>query len=408
MTEDRQAFAKALEGIDVSKTKSVEVNGYQELVDAMISIGFPVIIRPSFVIGGESMFIFNKHDDIHELPTEIKKELQNGKLTFLVETYLQNAIEYDVDLIRDRSGHCIFTVSEHIEHAGVHSGDSGMITPPVHINHKTYEKLKNVSIQIAMKLDIVGPINIQFAIIDDSIYCIEANPRGSRTLPFLSKCYDLSLPDLSVKAMVGHEIPDFDTETMNYYCVKQATFPFDRFPDDNIILGPKMLSTGETMGVDTNKNYALLKSYLGNHPNLGAQKAVLISLSDQVKPMLLPYLNLLTTMGYDIFATAGTAHFIKKQGLPCQVVSKISEGHIEAPSMIDLIQSKKISIVFNTPHGVGQSDSDGKLIRQHSIQNQIPCFTRPENIKTVLECLIVADQASFGPIALQDLPHVNT
>jgi carbamoyl-phosphate synthase large subunit len=405
ITEDRKLFADYIMDLPLSQTKSREVKGYQNLVDTMIDMGFPLIIRPSYVIGGESMFIFTKHEDIHTLPLEIKQNLQNGGMVFQVETYLENALEYDVDLIRDQEGHCIFTVSEHIEHAGVHSGDSGMITPPICLTPSGYQKLKNVSIQMAEKLNIVGPINIQFAIKNEDIFCIEANPRGSRTLPFLSKAYDLNLPRLAVEAMIGESIVSFDTETMKYFCVKQSTFPFDRFPNDSIILGPKMLSTGETMGIDFDKHQAVLKSYLGNYPHLQKPGKILMSLSDKTKNQILPYLKLLDLSGFSFVATKGTAAFIQKQGFACEVVNKINEDN---HTILDYIKGQDLRMVFNTPVNFGQSQSDGQDIRQAAIKNTIPCFTRIENIKAVIESVLGCHKEHLTPICLQDLPHVHS
>jgi carbamoyl-phosphate synthase large subunit len=406
VTEDRKLFSELIQTMPIQKTKSKTVAGYQNLIDAMIDIGFPVIIRPSYVIGGESMFIFRGHDDIHELPTNVKAQLKNGTTTFLVESYLEGTYEYDVDLIRDHQNHCVFSVTEHIEYAGVHSGDSGMITPPIHIQKETYKKLKRVSREMAEKLEIIGPINIQFAIKDEQIYCIEANPRGSRTLPFLSKAYDLSLPILAVKAMLGDTIPNRDLHTEKYFCVKQSTFPFDRFPDDNIILGPKMLSTGETMGVDAIRDHAILKSYLGNFPDLTCPGKILFSLSDPFKEIIKPFLKPLKELGHQFYATIGTANFIRDNGFDCQIVSEIGqEDNPNTPNLLDLFEDPQLRMVVNTPKRNGHSLSDGHTIRKKAVMAQVPCFTRPENIVAVIQSLIGVGQKSITPLSLQEVPY---
>lgn len=404
LTEDRKQFEALTQNVELSRTKAMEVQGYKKLLNAMIEIGPPVIIRPSYVIGGESMFIFYGHDDIEELPETYKEQLKTSNTTFQIENYLENALEYDVDLIRDKDGNCVFTVCEHIEYAGVHSGDSGMITPPVILTSNLYKQLKTISKKLAELLDLVGPINIQYAIKDGNIYCIEANPRGSRTLPFLSKAYNIALPAIATDAMLGENIPEFDREESNYFAVKQSTFPFDRFLQDNIILGPKMRSTGETMGLDQSKEDAILKSLLGNYPKLNKKGKVLISLTDRHKEILIPYLKRFNQMGYEFCATTGTYNYIKKQGVPCELLSKISDE--SGKSILDAIKDEDLVMVFNTPQNQGQSKSDGEYIRNSSIQYGVPCFTRPENIKTVMEAILGGSEV-IRPTSLQESVSVK-
>jgi carbamoyl-phosphate synthase large subunit len=402
LTENRKLFSEITKGTKLSHTNSKEVRGQKSLLNAMADIGMPVIIRPSFVIGGESMYIFTKHDDIKNLPKTLKDQLQSGEVVFQVENYLENAIEYDVDLVRDQFGNTCFTICEHIEFAGVHSGDSGMITPPVILSNKLLEDIKTISIELASKLEIVGPINFQYAIKDQKIYCIEANPRGSRTLPFLSKAYHLSLPKIATDAMLGEKIESYTMPKTKHFSVKQSTFPFDRFLQDNILLGPKMRSTGETMGIDFDKEKAILKSFQGNYPRLGEVGKILMSLADPTKEQILPYLKSLHKIGFQFVGTKGTADFIKNQGLPCELVSKIDDA-TQGISIIDILKDEKMTMVFNTPQNQGQSQSDGEHIRNSAIQYAIPCFTRIENIKAIIESIIGTHGTEIHPIALQEL-----
>lgn len=406
LTEDRKLFSSLTKTVDLAQTKSKMVKGYKSLVNAMIEIGMPVIIRPSYVIGGESMYIFHSHDDIDQLPETLKNQLKNSSTTFQVETYLENALEYDVDLIRDQSGNTVFTVCEHIEHAGVHSGDSGMISPPVVLTNDLYEKMKKISIELASKLNVVGPINFQYAVKEDKIYCIEANPRGSRTLPFLSKAYDISLPQIATDAMLGESIKSIDQLKSKIYAVKQSTFPFDRFIKDNIILGPKMRSTGETMGIDYEKSKAILKSYLGNYPKIKNIGKILISMADKNKTVLVPHLKNLANLGYQFIATQGTANFIKGQGVPCEIVNRIEQD--DGKTILDAIKNENVQLVFNTPKNTGQSKSDGEYIRNTAIQYGIPCFTRDENITAVMESIIgsrLESDDQLLPLSLQEAHH---
>jgi carbamoyl-phosphate synthase large subunit len=400
LTEDRKLFADLTKQTSLARTQSREVSGFKNLVNAMVDIGFPVIIRPSYVIGGESMYIFHTHDEINLLPPTFKNQLQSATAVFQVENYLENAIEYDVDLVRDDKGHICFTVCEHIEYAGVHSGDSGMITPPVILTQKNYEELKQISKTLADKLNIVGPINFQYAVKEGKIYCIEANPRGSRTLPFLSKAYGLSLPKIATDAMLGLNIETFDQGQTGFFAVKQSTFPFDRFIQDNILLGPKMRSTGETMGIDRDKEAAILKSYQGNYPKLSEKGKILMSLADQTKEVILPYLKSLHRIGFSFVATKGTCDYIKKQGIPCDLVMRLGE---EGLTILDVLKDENMKMVFNTPQNQGQSQNDGEHIRNSAIQYAIPCFTRPENIKAVASALIGTNEIELKPLALQEM-----
>ncbi|MBT7609429.1 MAG: carbamoyl-phosphate synthase large subunit [Bacteriovoracaceae bacterium] len=400
LTEDRKLFADITKQVSLSHTKSKEVSGYKNFINAIVDIGLPVMIRPSYVIGGESMYILTTNDDINELPDSLKNLLKNTNTVFQVENYLENSIEYDVDLIRDSEGNTVFTVCEHIEYAGVHSGDSGMISPPVALTQKMYHQMKKISEELATLLEVIGPVNIQYAVKGDKVYCIEANPRGSRTLPFLSKAYNISLPSIATDAMLGKKISNWDRETSNYFCVKQSTFPFDRFHQDNIILGPKMRSTGETFGIDKDKEAAVLKSYLGNYPKISNVGKILISMADNSKEVLLPYLKSLHKMGYQFYATSGTCSYIKKQGISCTNVAKINESGI---TILEVLKDDQMVMVFNTPMNQGVSRSDGENIRNTAIQYGVPCFTRQENIKAVIQSLVGQEDSTLTPYSLQEI-----
>ncbi|MBT4936947.1 hypothetical protein HON22_03430, partial [Candidatus Peregrinibacteria bacterium] len=236
---------------------------------------------------------------------------------------------------------------------------------------------------------------------NQDIYCIEANPRGSRTLPFLSKAYGISLPQLAVDAMLGETISPWDRETSNHFCVKQSTFPFDRYLDDNIILGPRMRSTGETLGIDKVKESAIVKSYLGNYPNINKTGVILFSLPNHSKAFIIPYLRPLHKLGYQFIGTSGTSDFIRKQGVDCKKVDKIDET-VTGTGILETIKSDSIQMVFNIPSNSGQSQPEGEYIRNMATIHGIPCFTRVENIKALMEALIGHDQ-TLMPISLQEL-----
>lgn len=402
IVEDRKKFDLITRKVALSHTHSKQARGYKELLNAIAEIGYPVIIRPNYVIGGESMYIFRGHKDIGELAEVFKDKESDMSIVFQVETYLESAIEYDVDLVRDNFGNFIFTCCEHIEHAGVHSGDSGMIIPPVDLTASNLEKLKNISTQMANDLNIIGPVNFQYAVKDDKIYCIEANPRGSRTLPVLSKAYNINLPSLATDALLGLKITSKMEHQTDFYVVKQSTFPFDRFVKDNIILGPKMRSTGETLGIDKNLEMAILKSYLGNYPLISNSGKILISLADTDKKIVMPYLKNLYEMGITFMATQGTYNSIKENGMSCELVKKLGADS-QGISMISAIKDEKLIIVFNTPMNKGASKSDGELIRNNAISYGIPCFTRLENIIAVSKGILAGMKSNLSPVSLQEV-----
>ena len=249
----------------------------------------------------------------------------------------------------------------------------------------------------------LGPVNFQFAIKNQKIYCIEANPRGSRTIPFLSKAMDVDLTELAVGAMLGERINvDNLPDQPNYYCVKQSTFPFDRFLKDDIILGPKMRSTGETMGIDYDKNAAILKSYLSNYPSINIPGKILISFSDTSKTALMDYIPYLTQLGHKLFATPGTCKEIQAMGHDCEAVAKLQSNNLQ---LIDLLKDPETRIVFNTPTLEKGSKSDGEIIRNTAIQHGVPCFTMIENVKAVIESLYATKDKEITPYSLQELTH---
>ena len=401
LAENRELFSRIVSQTDLAQTRYREVQGMENMMDAINEIGLPVIIRPSYVLGGESMYIFRSFEDIERLPEKEIKRLKDPRMIFQVETYLEGSLEYDVDLVRDRWGHTVFTVCEHIEYAGVHSGDSGMTVPSIELKEELYEKMKKISIQLAEILGVIGPVNFQYAVKEEKIYCIEANPRGSRTLPFLSKACNLSLPQVATDAMIGESIDKQVSKNFSFYAIKQSSFPFDRFLQDDILLGPKMRSTGETMGMGIRREDALIKSYLGNYPGLIKGKNILASLSDESKEILLPFLSLLHEKGHGFYATKGTREFIKAQGIPCTLVAKLREN--EGISLLEIIQNSDLNLVLNTPMNQGKSKSDGERIRNRATSCGIPCFTRKENIRAVLQALSLIRQESLNPVNLQEL-----
>ena len=404
LTEDRKKFAEVTKKVPLVHHPSREVVGLGNFLDAIAALGLPAIIRPNYVIGGESMYVFHNTEDLDNMPGTLLEKLKEKSLAFQVEPYLWGAQEYDVDLVRNEMDQTVMGICEHIEHAGVHSGDSGMITPPVLLKEETAKRMGDISASLARILGIVGPINFQYAVKGDCIYCIEANPRGSRTLPFLSKALGSSLPKMAVDAMLGEKLGKISPPFRSHWAVKQSTFPFDRFLDDSIVLGPKMRSTGETMGVDRSLEGALMKSYLGNYPGLRHPGKILLSLADPHKEVVTPYLGKLAAMGLEFYATRGTCNHIRNSGYACHYVGKLNEG---GRTIVDVIREDHFVLVVNTPLNQGESFSDGEHIRNTAIECGIPTFTRPENIRALLTSLIKTNGVNLGPISLQEIHDVD-
>lgn len=406
--EDRKLFDSFSRDIGLDHTTSIEIKGIKQLHTAIAEIGLPVIIRPSFVIGGESMFIFKTLEDIEQLPLSIKEQLKNSQTVFQVENYLENTLEFDIDLVRDKKGQTVLAACEHIEHAGVHSGDSGMMTPPIKTPPHILTKVEDLAHKLAEKLEIIGPINFQFAVDTkkEKIYCIEANPRGSRTLPFLAKACGVDLPGLATGAFLSESFEQYQWKARpikNLFCAKQSSFPFDRFVGDNIILGPKMRSTGETMGIDKDPGQALLKSYLGNYPRLKKSGKIMLSLNDQSKNLLIEKILMLSKLtGISFYATHGTHLFLKERGISSQCVDKIEEKQKNNISILQGIQDPQLIAVFNTPTQNEHSKADGEMIRNNAIIYARPCFTRNENIEAIIEALISWHTKEITPTCLQD------
>ena len=290
----------------------------------------------------------------------------------LIDEFLIDAKEIDVDAISDGSNIFIAGILEHIEQAGVHSGDSACILPPQTLSRNILGKIEEITKTISKKLKIVGFINIQFAIKDDKIYVIEVNPRASRTIPFISKAIGVPLANLATKVMLGKKLKNYRKKSsmLNYVCVKESVFPFDRFPGEDIILGPEMKSTGEVMGIDQNFPMAFLKSQMAAGNILPTKGSVFISVRDEDKENILFICQLLKKLNYKIFTTKGTSTFLEKFCINTNSVNKVADGE---PHIVNLIEKNKISLIINTTSGA-KSIADSLSIRRTALRKKNPLF----------------------------------
>ena len=363
MAEDRELFAAMLRRLDIPQPPNGLATNETEALAAARNLGYPVLVRPSFVLGGRAMQIVYSDSELsHYMRFAVEASPERP---VLVDKFLEDATEVDVDCIAD-VGHfadpsegtsCIGGILEHIEYAGVHSGDAAMVLPPHTLSQSVIETIRQYTHAMARELRVVGLMNVQYAVKGDVVYVLEVNPRASRTVPFVSKAIGVPLAKLAAKVMAGKKLKDlgFTSEVWpSYWAVKESVFPFNRFHGQDILLSPEMRSTGEVMGLDADLGIAYAKSQMAANAPLPLKGRVFISVSDAHKAQVAEIARQFTDLGFELVATSGTASVLEKAGLKVQRVFKLSEGR---PNALDLIKNREITLVINTPSGqVPRSD----------------------------------------------------
>ena len=370
LAEDREKFKSLVNKLSLNQPDNYIVKNYKEAKRIINKIKFPVVIRPSYVLGGRAMkIVYNSN----ELENYFLSENIEPNSTILIDKFLSDAKELDVDALSDGKDVFIAGILEHIEEAGIHSGDSACSLPPQNIDQNLINEIKIITAKIAKKLKIKGLINIQFAVKDDSIYLIEVNPRASRTIPFIAKSRGMPIAKIATKLMTGIKLKklDLNDKSISHVSVKESVFPFDRFPGEDTILGPEMKSTGEVMGIDKNFPMAFVKSQISSGNKLPKNGKVFISVKDNDKENIILMSQMLIKLGFKLFATLGTAKFLKKYCIEIKTVNKVRQGH---PHIVDLIDNKKIHLIINTTQDP-KSVKDSHSIRISAIKNKIPYFT---------------------------------
>ncbi|MFN3505229.1 MAG: carbamoyl-phosphate synthase large subunit [Caldimicrobium sp.] len=371
--EDREKFEALLQKLNLRRPKAGIAYAKEEALKVASSLGYPVLIRPSYVLGGRAMKIVYTEE---ELVRYIESAVEiNPNHPVLIDKFLEDATEVDVDALCDGERVIIGGIMEHIEEAGIHSGDSACILPPLNLTKKTIEEIKEATRKLALELEVKGLINIQFAIKDDEIYVLEVNPRASRTVPFVSKAIGVPLAKLATWIMLGESLEElgFTEEIIpKYYAVKEVVFPFKRFPGVDVMLGPEMKSTGEVMGIDWEASLAFAKAQFASGMRLPLSGKVFISVKDEDKPNIVNVAKNLEEMGFEILATTGTAQYLRELGIKVKVVPKISEG--PRPNILDFIKNKEIALMINTAKGKF-SKLDAYLIRRYAMELDIPYAT---------------------------------
>ncbi|MBW1649921.1 MAG: carbamoyl-phosphate synthase large subunit [Deltaproteobacteria bacterium] len=382
--ENRELFAEMLNKLGLIQPENGIAYTIDEALNIAETIGYPVMVRPSYVLGGRGMERVYDKEALKNFLESTLKELDSGAI--LIDKFLENAVELDVDTISDGNTIIIAGIMEHIEQAGIHSGDSACIIPPYSVSNKIIEQIKISVKAMAKELKIIGLMNVQYAVKDDILYVLEANPRASRTIPFVSKASGIPFAKLATKAMIGKTLKELglkEEKTPPYFCVKEAVFPFDRFEKIDAVLGPEMKSTGEVMGIDTDLGYAYAKAQFAAGQNLPLTGTVLISVNDKDKEKAALIAQDLKKLGYNIAATAGTSAYLTSKGIINKQVNKIS---FKRPNLIDAIKNCEIQLIINTASG-GISKENGIKIRRSALKFKIPYTTTIAGAQAVCKAL---------------------
>tara|TARA_B110000037_G_scaffold222664_1_gene298625 strand:- start:17071 stop:20301 length:3231 start_codon:yes stop_codon:yes gene_type:complete len=382
--EDREQFKAILEKLNIRQPINGIARNEEEAFKEARRIGFPILLRPSFVLGGRGMFIVYSEDEMRNVLREVF-DVAPGK-PVLLDQFLEDAIELDVDAISDGELTVVAGMLEHIEFAGVHSGDAAMVMPPHTLGRRMLGEVEEATKDLAKALNVRGLMNIQFAIKDDDLYIIEVNPRASRTVPFVSKAIGVPIAKYAALIMAGQTLPELgftESVTPPYWSVKESVFPFARFPGAPITLSPEMRSTGEVMGIDEDLGIAFAKAQLAAGPPLPTEGTVFISVKEADKPIAVDVARRFVALGFEIVSTSRTAKVLKANDVPVSLVHKISEGR---PHVLDLLKNREIALVINTPSGMVPRQ-DENMIRTTAIKYGVPIISTLTGARTTVDAL---------------------
>ena len=383
-SEDRERFQELVNKLSLKQPSNATAKNLKEALEKAEKIGFPIVVRPSYVLGGRAMQLVNNIKELEKYLNEAV-EVSNSK-PILLDSYLTDAIEVDVDVVSDGENIQIGGILQHIEQAGIHSGDSACSLPPYSLSDKIQDVMKEQARNIAKELNIIGLMNIQYAVKDNDVYIIEVNPRASRTVPFISKAIGSSLAKVASKAMIGKTLDDQNFSSKlpkGLSFVKEAVMPFDKFPHVDPILGPEMKSTGEVMGVGPNFGEAYAKAQKGANKILRRSGVVFISVKESDKKYLDKFAPSIIKAGFEIVATSGTANYIKNLGHSVKTINKVMEGR---PHVVDSLLNNEIDLVINTTEGA-PSIKDSASIRQSALRNKIFCTTTMFGAFAIIDAL---------------------
>ncbi len=405
IAEDRERFEKILNQLDITQPPNGIARSYEDALVIAARIGYPVVVRPSYVLGGRAMEIVYSDMDLERYMTfAVQVEPEHP---ILIDKFLENAIEVDVDAIADHTGKVVIGgIMEHIEQAGIHSGDSACSLPAISLPSAVLNKIRTWTVQLAQALKVVGLMNIQFAVVEahsynPQVYILEANPRASRTVPFVSKATGVPLAKLASLIMAGETLESlgFLQEPLpNHIAVKEAVLPFKKFPGTDTILGPEMRSTGEVMGIDSDFGRAFAKAELGAGEILPLSGTVFVSMSDRDKALAVPVVRDFLDLGFHVVATDGTRKVLREHGLDVELILKLHEGR---PHVLDAIKNKKIQLIVNTPSGE-EAQTDARLIRRTALAYKLPIITTIAGAKATAAAIRSLQSQPLEVKAIQD------
>ena len=406
IAEDRKLFGAMLDKLGIRQTHGGTATTESEAVTVAERVGYPVLVRPSFVLGGRGMMLVHNEADLRRYvreAIEVTPGATPGTAAnpILVDHFLEDATEVDVDCISDGETVVIGAIMEHIEEAGIHSGDSSCVIPPFSLSEDVKAEITRSTKAMAKELNVRGLMNVQFAVQNETVYVLEVNPRASRTAPFVSKAIGVPLPKLAAKIMAGKTLIElgFTTEIVPpHFSVKEAVFPFIRFPGIDIVLGPEMKSTGEVMGIDRTLGLAFAKSQMAAAPPLPAKGNIFISVADREKARVADFAKGFVEMGFTLYATSGTAAALKAAGVPVKKLHKLNEGR---PNALDMIKNGELAMIVNTPSGKVAREDEIK-IRSTATGNRIPVFTTLRGARAALEGIRAVREHGLSVKPLQE------
>jgi carbamoyl-phosphate synthase large subunit len=398
LAEDRERFAQLVDKLGLKQPRNGMARSREEALAVAQRIGYPVLTRPSYVLGGRAMEVV---DGPAQLEDYIVTAVQvSGDSPVLIDQYLRDAIEVDVDALSDGTDVAVAGVMQHIEEAGVHSGDSACSLPPYSLEQPIVDEIERQARELALALGVVGLMNIQFAVKDGEVYLIEVNPRASRTVPFVAKAIGTPIAKIAARIMAGEKLAGFlpIKRDVPHIAVKEAVFPFARFPGVDPVLSPEMKSTGEVMGIAADFASAFLKSQLGSGIELPAGGTLFVSVKDSDKPIIVPPVRALLEFGFKVIATGGTAEYLQAEGLDVSEVNKVAQGR---PHIVDRIKDGEVALIFNTTEG-WQSHKDSASIRASALMAKVPYFTTAASSAAVVRAIAVLRERSLEVRSLQD------
>ena len=401
LAEDRDRFRKLLDRLKLKQAESGIAKTYKQAIQIAEKIGLPLMVRPSYVLGGRAMEIVHEKSQLKNFVEKAFKAAEENPI--LIDKFISHAMEVDVDAISDGKQVFVAGIMQHIEEAGIHSGDSACCLPPISIKPKLISEIEIQTKKLALALNIKGFMNIQYAIKNDEIYVIEVNPRASRTVPFVSKAKGIPLAKIASRIMAGEKLSKFNlnNKNKNIFAVKEAVFPFNKFPKSDVLLGPEMKSTGEVMGFDKDFGMAYAKSQIAASNSLPTKGLAFISLKDSHKDEGVDLAKQLLKLNFTLCGTSGTADYIRKHGMKCRKINKVSGG---SPHIVDVLNSKKISLVINT--GGGNSEHrlhDAMALRRATLVNKVPYCTNMSTAQACLKGIRSLKTKEITVTALQDI-----